>query len=187
MSDDCKKTQTYYRYTKVRGITTLGVLEKQPRLAPAPSKTPAQMLQELNARLDADITARNAITPPQCGWHCDYLGERLASDTTDPRTVKIIWTEPFELRDADGNVIRGTARYRTRGDARVQTEKYERECDSKFGEPDDAWKEAAFNPDHTNVETLATAALDDVWAALPKAERDMLEFLKAGESGAKKT
>ncbi len=67
MSDECKKVLTYYRYTKVRGITTLGVLEKQPRLAPAPSKTPAQRLQDLNARLDADIRARNAITIPQCG------------------------------------------------------------------------------------------------------------------------
>ena len=178
MSDECKKVLTYYRYTKVRGITTLGVLEKQPRLAPAPSKTPAQRLQDLNARLDADIRARNAITVPQCGWHCDYLGERIVSDTTRTRTVKIIWTEPFELRDANGGVFRGIGRYRTRGDARVQTIKWEKECDTKLGDPDSDWNEASFNPEQTNIELISNYALADLWEALPQSEREMLEYLK---------
>jgi hypothetical protein len=158
-------------------VTREGDVSKRPAQAPAHSKTDAQILADLTQQIDGDITARNNIPPPQCTG-CDYLGEREASVSTSVRRFYDIWEEQYELRDENGNVIRGTAKYMAQGRAEVETRVLERLCDDRFG--DDPAQFYALDTGRSDVNVAYVAYdLGSVWKQLSKSERAGMKLTTA--------
>jgi hypothetical protein len=120
-----------------------------------------------------EIDNRNAIPVPQCS-PCDYVGEREVSTDNPFLEFHHIWTEPYELHDPNGNVIRGTAKYMATGQAQVEVKVFEKTCDEPFG--DDPRDFASYDPETPNV-AFVSYNLKDAWQALPKALRAEMKFL----------
>ena len=184
MPSDCNTSITYRSYRKDSPVRRWGGVEKKPRLAPDPRKSAARILADLEAKIDTQIAARNGPVP-QCS-PCDFLNDNVVSTSRNLRDINVVWRETFELRDADGNVIRGTAKYRAHGEVWVVTEVTERFCDEPFGDPEDAWETAMADPEEPNWGYAAGLSLEGYWAALPKDLKEDLEFIPAGSKPARK-
>lgn len=176
MADDCNKTLTRRSYRRTGNVTLFGRIEQKPQLAPPHRKTNAQILTELTQKIDAEIAARNRRPPPQC-HPCDFLEEKQIDKITGPRNFNHVWSETFELRDANGNVIRGTAKYQATGRTEIETTIYERTCDEPFGDDAESFAQLPFDPRTPNVVAVAGYNLEKYWKALPDEERDGLELV----------
>jgi hypothetical protein len=168
---DCNKTLTYRTYRRVGPVQRVGGVQKTPAQAPAHTKTDAQILAELSQKLEDEIAARNAEPTPQC-HPCDLAGETV-STVHNFREFHLIWTETYELRDAQNNVIRGTAKYMARAQADVETRIVEKTCDEPFG--DDPVDFGYVDPEKPNL-AVVTYNLKDLWNALPKEQRRDMKF-----------
>ncbi|MHA1524322.1 MAG: hypothetical protein ACTSY1_07915 [Alphaproteobacteria bacterium] len=175
MPDDCKKTLEFRTYSRTGPVTRVGSVEKTPKLAPTHRKAETQILAELTTKIDDEISLRNGGTP-QC-YPCDFLQTREVSKSTDSRNFYHSWTEKFELRDADGIVIKGTAKYRATGKADVETKLFEKTCDEPFGDNREDFRQASFDPETPNIIVVPGYSLRDLWKVLPKEDRVGLEMI----------
>lgn len=176
-SDDCAKTLSYRTYLRTGKVKRIGMVEKKPALAPAHRKPEAQILRELTDKIDDNIRTRAAAGVPQC-LPCDYLGTEVVSKKVKNREFYHGWTENFELRDAEGNVIRGVAKYRATGRAPIETTVHEKTCDPRFGDVPADFERASFEPNELNVQVVTGYSLKEAFRALPSADRADLELLE---------
>lgn len=182
-SDDCAKTLSYRRYRRLGNVTRIGDVEKKPALAPAHRKPEARILTELTKKVDDDIRMRSSAKVPQC-LPCDFVDEKVASKSAQDRDFYHGWTEKFELRDSEGNVIRGTAAYRATGRAKIETTVIEKTCDKRFGDDPKDFDKASFDPGDLNIQVVAGYSLRKFWAALPSTDREGLELIGGSETTA---
>jgi hypothetical protein len=164
-------------------VTQIESVQKRPKIAPDHRKPDQEIIGDLNRKLQADLRDRMRNPgAPQCPDECDMLWpDRKLSDTVSSRDVHSIWEEQFELLDADGNVIEGTARYMAKGKAKVQVIEYERRCEKKIGDDPKDFYMASYNPDKPSISVAAYNNLADLWKALPKSDREGLNFVKGGK------
>ncbi|MEE9453893.1 MAG: hypothetical protein V3V13_05860 [Paracoccaceae bacterium] len=177
MPEDCETSQRYRHSERIGNVKKHAFVGKKPNLAPPHRKSDAQILTELTDKLDADILARNSRQPPQCP-ECDYLGETTISDTTFPRIVTLIWAEQFQLRDANGNTITGTAKYMATGQASVRSKVLERHCDKPFGDDQSDFYKTAYNPEEPEGIFTPNYDLDDIWMYMSEEDKKGLKFTK---------
>lgn len=153
MADNCEKTlsyRTYRRTGEARGLT----ISKAPPNAPEPRKSRAEAKAELERRVDEDMAERSAEPVPQCD-PCGVM--------TDKSTVELFitvgnrqWREDYQLQDANGNTIAGTALYTARADIDAEATIHTKICGpASFGD-----KLAALSDFSFEVPADRLAALD---------------------------
>ena len=164
---DCNKTITLREYDRKGDVRVLATISRRPRLAPDPRKTMAELRRELTAKVDAEIAARNARVP-QC-HPCDHVTTVEVARSERNRNFDHLWTERFELRDADGNVIRGTAQYACTGEARIETVIKHKFCDEPFGDDDSEFRKS-MTPE------LVPFDLKQGWGLIPETDKSDLDL-----------
>lgn len=176
MADPCEKTievRSYSRTSEVRIYASS--LQRRPSNAPAPRKTLDEMKAELAARIDASIVLANSAGQGFCD-DCAYLGEDPARFLRATREEHLVWEETFELRDAAGNTITGTARYKVTGAVEITTTLVVKYCGPRFADSDASFmvKPAALSAEwKVNV---WPPSLSDLWKGLPEDERKGYEY-----------
>ncbi len=179
MADPCEKTiesRTYARASEVRIYASS--LRRRPANAPAPRKTLDEMKAELTARIDASIAVYNGNGHRFCD-DCAYLGEEPARHLRATREEHLVWEETFELRDADGNTITGTARYKVTGSVDIATTVVVKFCGPRFADGDESFM---VKPAGLSAEWKVNVwppSLSDLWKGLPEEERKGYEYTPA--------
>lgn len=177
---DCDTVRRYRRYRSLTPVRTVSYVAKRPSLAPGHTRTNSAILAALNTEVSDYVTRKN-VTPPQC-HPCEYVGEIKVFDDTAYIHVRTIWEESFQLRDADGNVIHGTAKYMAGGDAQINVKEYERRCMERVGADPSEFEKAA---DSTEPEIILIPDAKSLWDSLPDSVKSDLQYEQGGKKPAK--
>lgn len=181
MADPCEKTIEWREYrrrsdVKIDPLT----LVKRPPMAPAPKKTLGEMAADLAGKIDAKIRGHNAGAYAECA-PCAYVGEEPVKTISIIRTETLVWDEAFELRDAQGDTISGTARYRVDGIVTIETDIHVKRCGIVLGDDPETFLAGSegLSPGLDRVNWLSDPPLSALWAMLKPEERRGLEFIPA--------
>ncbi|MBK8457948.1 MAG: hypothetical protein IPL47_13240 [Phyllobacteriaceae bacterium] len=181
MADPCEKTIEWRHYRRGSDVRIEPhTLMKRPPMAPAPKKTFAEMASELAAKIDAKSRDLNSHAYTECA-PCAYLGEEPARTISTIRSESLVWDETFELRDARGDTISGTARYRVNGVVTIETEVHVKRCGPVLGDDPDSFMVRAdgISLGLERVNWLSEPPLATLWAGLEPKDRRGLEFTPA--------
>lgn len=133
MADPCERKEEYRRYRRTGPAREVGDISRSPADAPVPRKTKAQAIADLEAAVDRDINARNAIQPPQCEG-CGHAGDTEEKKEYFARGQHQ-WRETYSLTDAGGATVTGDALYTLTATVDIETTIFTRICAPKgFGD-----------------------------------------------------